>query len=226
MHTLWNRVNSLFFFAISVIIALSAGSWTTTLWLPSRSVVRTLRVHSVKNFRAQRESRRPEALDRAVMTFDLDADLRGIFNWNVKVIFVYVSAVYDTAATGGGVSEVVIWDTLLHNASSAHLRVENAYNKYPLVARRMDLRGVPLTLTLNWDVMPTTGILKRESVRMSRVRLPLEYCNEDVCKIEVLPLEDEVVKTAPPEALEAAEEVATVLSTEEQTNERWKEDDL
>jgi hypothetical protein len=61
---------------------------------------------------------------------------------------------------------------------------------------------------------------------MSRVRLPLEYCNEDVCKIEVLPLEDEVVKTAPPEALEAAEEASTVLSTEEQTNERWKEDDL
>ncbi len=183
-------MNAVFFFAVSVIISLSAGSWVTSLWLPSKPLIRTLKIRALKNFRSQRESRHPETMDRAVLAFDLDADLRSAFNWNVKQLFVYVSASYDTTSVGGGPSDVVIWDTIIANASVAQVRLDNVFNKYPLVARRADLKGAAVTLSISWDIMPTTGLLTRETMRMSRVRLPTSYCTEDACQITHLVLKD------------------------------------
>ena len=190
MYTAWNRVNAVFFFAVSVVISLSAGSWVTSLWLPSKPLIRTLKIRALKNFRSQRESRHPETMDRAVLAFDLDADLRSVFNWNVKQLFVYVSASYDTTSVGGGPSDVVIWDTIIANASVAQLRLDNVFNKYPLVARRADLKGAAVTFSISWDIMPTTGLLTRETMRMSRIRLPTSYCTEEACQITHLVLKD------------------------------------
>ena len=215
MYTAWNRVNAVFFFAISVVISLSAGSWVTSLWLPSKPVIRTLKIRALKNFRAQRESRHPETMDRAVMTFDLDADLRSVFNWNVKQIFVYVSASYDTTSVGGGPSDVVIWDTIVANASVAQLRLDNVFNKYPLVARRADLKEAVVTLSIAWDIMPTTGLLTRETMRMSSVRLPNSYCTDDACKISHLSLEDAGLLGGRKEKSVPVDVVAAVSATNE-----------
>jgi len=34
--------------------------------------------------------------DVAVLRFDLDVDLRPVWNWNVKMLFVYITAEYET----------------------------------------------------------------------------------------------------------------------------------
>jgi hypothetical protein len=34
--------------------------------------------------------------DRATITFDLDADLTDVFDWNVKQLFVYITITYQT----------------------------------------------------------------------------------------------------------------------------------
>ena len=61
----------------------------------------------------------------AHVRFDLDADLGGLFNWNTKQVFVYVSAEYpaqgatelesDGGAGSGrpGINKAVIWDTII-----------------------------------------------------------------------------------------------------------------
>ena len=70
-----------------------------------RADVRTLRVNRLLTLRGQQESlRRPDVQDRAILTFDLDADLSGVFNWNVKQLFVYISATYKTQTNVRGLA--------------------------------------------------------------------------------------------------------------------------
>lgn len=39
--------------------------------------------------------------DQAILTLGIDADLRTVFNWNVKQLFVYVTAEYETVRHTG-----------------------------------------------------------------------------------------------------------------------------
>lgn len=203
MHTLWNRANAVFFYALSVLLCLAAASAVTTLWMEPKPVIHTLRVNRLLTLRGQQESlRRVDVQDRAILTFDLDADLSGVFNWNVKQLFVYISATYKTATNE--FNEVVIWDRVVNRTGDAHLRLVNAYNKYPLVDQRAELRGTPVVLSLSWDAMPITGILKKTKRDVSRIRMPAEYCTEVGCTVEPLPLDDTTTVTtaagAPPTA--------------------------
>ncbi len=185
MMTLWNRVNAVFFFSISALMALGALSSVTTLWLPPRAVVRTLRVTKLAALREQRTAARAEPQDRAILRFDIDADLTGVFNWNVKQLFAFVSATYATPTNA--FAEVVIWDAIVPNVSAARLLGTDVLNKYPLVDQRAELRGADVALRLHWDVMPITGVLKRgDSGPMTRVRLPDAYCQEG-CELRELP---------------------------------------
>ena len=36
--------------------------------------------------------------DQVILSLQIDADLRSVFNWNVKQLFVYVTAEYETEA--------------------------------------------------------------------------------------------------------------------------------
>ena len=158
MLNLWSRANSVFFFSLSVLLALAVGSALTTPWLPSAPVVRVLELRQLKTLRPQRESlQRGEVTDRAILTFDLEADLRTVFNWNVKQLFVFVTAQYRTPTNG--FNEVVIWDRVVNQTADARLRLNGAFNKYPIIDQHTELRNAAITLALNWDVMPITGLL-------------------------------------------------------------------
>ena len=102
------------------------------------------------------------------------ADLTSVFNWNVKQLFVYVSASY--ATRNNGTNEVVVWDRVVNNTADAALHVENEFNKYPLVDKRQDLRGANVTLSLSWDIMPITGLLRKHSLPFALLQLPDAYC--------------------------------------------------
>ena len=220
MISLWTRANAVFFYALSVLLCLACGSAVTALFLEATPVVRVLGVNKVLTLRPQQESLKRSAQDRAILTFNLDAgalawrvaccalctqglpshlppyfpDLSGIFNWNVKQLFVYISATYATKSNS--FNEVVIWDKVITSSDAAKLVLTEQYNKYPLVDQKSDLRDTPITLSLFWDVMPITGILKRSSKRMTRVRLPSTYCRdtpnptEEECEFTLLPLDE------------------------------------
>lgn len=226
MISLWTRANAIFFYALSVLLCLACGSAVTALWIEPKPVIRVLGVNKVLTLRPQQESLKRSAQDRAILTFNLDAgalgrrwrpqrpanqqaaaaicltslsppraDLSGIFNWNVKQLFVYISATYATKSNS--FNEVVIWDKVVTSADAAKLVLTEQYNKYPLVDQRADLRDTPITLSIFWDIMPITGILKRSSKKMTRVRLPGAYCRdgpnpaEDECDFTLLPLDEE-----------------------------------
>jgi hypothetical protein len=97
-----------------------------------------------------------------------------VFNWNVKQLFVYVSASYSTQRNG--TNEVVVWDKVVNSSSAAVLKYVNEFNKYPLVDRRQELRNAQITLSLSWDIMPITGLLSRRSRQFALLQLPRSYC--------------------------------------------------
>ena len=71
----------------------------STLWFTPVANVRTLRMHDLKMIRKMYEQQsRGVATDRALFTLDLDADLTGVWNWNVKQLFVYITADFSTAS--------------------------------------------------------------------------------------------------------------------------------
>lgn len=114
--------------------------------------------------------------------------MTGVFNWNVKQLFVYISASYPSESNS--FNEVVIWDRVINRTADARLLLAGVYNKYPLVDQRAELKGAPVTLSLSWDVMPITGLLKKTSVVASRVRMPTQYCTEAACTVEAMPATD------------------------------------
>lgn len=70
-----------------------------TLWFTPVANVRMLRMHDLKMIRKMYEQQsRGVATDRALFTLDLDADLTGVWNWNVKQLFVYITADFSTAS--------------------------------------------------------------------------------------------------------------------------------
>jgi hypothetical protein len=101
-------------------------------------------------------------------------DLSSVFNWNVKQLFVYVSATYPTQRNG--TNEVVVWDRVVNSSAAAVLKYTNEFNKYPLVDRKQELRNTQITLSLSWDIMPITGLLKRHSRPFALLQLPRAYC--------------------------------------------------
>lgn len=78
---------------------------------------------NVPNYSAAREQ-----LDLGFVTFDLFADLRGIFNWNVKQLFLYLTAEYETKENE--LNQVVLWDKIILRGENAILDFRNMNTKY------------------------------------------------------------------------------------------------
>merc|ERR1712070_1364273 len=95
--------------------------------------------------------------DQAILSLGIDADLRSVFNWNVKQLFVYVTAEYETEANV--LNQVVVWDSIISEASAAHIRSDFVVNKYSLTDQGYGLRDNNVTLVFNRNTVPSTGLL-------------------------------------------------------------------
>jgi signal peptidase complex subunit 3 len=147
MHSVYSRANNVgTLFAtvaagLCVLVALS-----DTLHSADPSV--QLQVTEVKKL-GQHKGRQ----DQAALSIALDADLRSVFSWNTKQLFVYLQAEY--ATRDNGVNQVVLWDKIVQDRADALLRVRAPLRlKYPFIDRGNDLRGLAYNLTLAWNIMP------------------------------------------------------------------------
>ena len=78
--------------------------------------------------------------DQAILNLGINADLRSVFNWNVKQLFVYITAEYETEANV--LNQVVVWDTIVNDVSqvrrasaTAHFRGRAGKGALPLAHR-------------------------------------------------------------------------------------------
>ncbi|CAM9638950.1 unnamed protein product, partial [Ectocarpus fasciculatus] len=90
MHTAWVRVNAVVFFGLTVLLVLSVLTALSTYLHQGFPDVRKLGVSKFRTFR------KSEGTDRLLLNIDVDADLAPAFNWNVKQLFAFVVAEYET----------------------------------------------------------------------------------------------------------------------------------
>ncbi|XDV15283.1 hypothetical protein PO909_015402 [Leuciscus waleckii] len=157
MNTVLSRANSLFAFSLSVMAALTFGCFITTAF-KDRSVpvdihVSKVMIKNVDDFTGPRERS-----DLGFVTFDLSANLRPIFDWNVKELFLYLTAEYSTRSNA--LNQVVLWDKIVLRGDNTKLNLKEVKSKYFFFDDGNGLRANKnITLTLSWNVVPNAGIL-------------------------------------------------------------------
>jgi signal peptidase complex subunit 3 len=147
-----------------------------------RSFIRLLPVIHKLELRTLRSLKSHGGVDRALLSFDIHADMRPAFHWNIKQLFVYVVASYKTDSKE--TNQIVVWDKILeavdHSSTNSNMVIqeENVFVKYALVDQGAELRGKDITLQLMWDHMPITGLLymgEQNVDTATTFTLPTEY---------------------------------------------------
>ena len=131
-------------------------------------VIETLELKTLRSLKSH------GGVDRALLSFDIDADMNPAFHWNVKQLFVYVVASYHTQDRHDEIktNEVVIWDKIIeniHTTDEKHIQLQNVFVKYALVDQGSELRGKDVTLKLMWDHMPITGFVYMDEQKSDTV---------------------------------------------------------
>jgi len=169
MHTIWTRANALFMTSITVLAIMCALTTFSTYFHTPSPVVRNLslnHMHSLKKYR--------DGTDKAVLTFDIDADLSSVFNWNTKQLFVFLVAEY--ASTSNRKNEVVIWDAIIRTKEEAqYLQRKEEGIKYFLADQYDELRNAQVKLKLKWDIMPVCGRLFLDGQGETQFQMPTVY---------------------------------------------------
>lgn len=169
-HTFQHRLNALLTFAVSALAVLCLLASITDEFHRSDPVA-DVQVLEIERFA------RVGRNDEAYLVFSVDADLRSCFSWNTKQLFVSVQVEYaiDHPEKGRLTNVVSIWDRVVESKEKAVLRVPRARNKYKLKDRGHHLRGLPVNVTLQWNVMPIAGRVRSERRVFPGVTFPEEY---------------------------------------------------
>jgi signal peptidase complex subunit 3 len=136
------------------------------------AVIHKLELRTLKSLKSH------GGVDRALFSFDLDVDFRPAFHWNIKQLFTYVVASYETESKK--INQVVIHDKIIEaiHPEDMVLKYDEKFVKYALVDQGDDLRGKDVKLQLMWDHMPITGLLymgEQPLEGASTFTLPAEY---------------------------------------------------
>ena len=167
MHSYWVRANAVVFFSIALLGALCFGCWLTGSMIEQKPVVEKFQMNTLKRLSKYK------GIDRAVLTFDTSFDLTSVFHWNVKQLFVFVTASYKSESHKR--NEIVIYDRVITRSDSPIVRMDDVYGEYPLIDIFEDLRNRDVNFTLNWDIMPYFGPLQIQSKGSFQYTLPTVY---------------------------------------------------
>ncbi|KAL8597039.1 hypothetical protein ACOMHN_055632 [Nucella lapillus] len=101
--------------------------------------------------------------------------LTPLFNWNVKQLFLYLTAEYKTA--DHKLNQVVLWDKIIMRGENAILNLKNANTKYYFWDYGNGLKANDnVTLSLSWNVIPNAGGLPKVMGKgRHRIQFPSEY---------------------------------------------------
>eukprot|EP00878_Enallax_costatus_P005809 GHUV01006094.1.p1 GENE.GHUV01006094.1~~GHUV01006094.1.p1 ORF type:complete len:170 (+),score=10.67 GHUV01006094.1:465-974(+) len=169
MHTVWTRANTVLTFFATVVSVLCVLLTITDVFHKSDPPV-SIQLTEVKRLAQHRGKQ-----DQAAIAMRLNADLRSAFSWNTKQLFVFVQAEYQTPENK--VNQVVLWDRIIERKEDAHIKIRNLKQKYAFIDQGRNFRGMPLNLTVAWNVMPKVGRLFTVQKTFDVGSLPTEYTN-------------------------------------------------
>ncbi|GIZ47546.1 hypothetical protein CKM354_001063400 [Cercospora kikuchii] len=113
MHSSLVRIQNVFGFFTSVAFAVAAAIAVSVLLSPQDPSA-SLELRNVRVARGRPHYYSTKREEYAHVTFDLDADLSSLFNWNTKQIFAYITASYPSDDPQNVPdSEIVVWDAII-----------------------------------------------------------------------------------------------------------------
>lgn len=156
MHTVLTRGNATVAYSLTVLACLTFCCFISTVFLDYRteSKINTVKilVKNVPDFGASREKH-----DLGFLTFDLQTNLTDLFNWNVKQLFLYLTAEYKTKENE--LNQVVLWDKIILRGENTVLDFKNMNTKYYFWDDGTGLKNNNITLYLSWNIIPNAGLL-------------------------------------------------------------------
>lgn len=170
MHNIWVRLNAVIFFALTVLLCMAIMCAISTYLHTAKPVIKKLTMSTLKSLRNH------GGVDRAIFKFDLHADLSPAFHWNLKQLFVFVVAEYES--NQNPLNQVIVWDKIVKSPKEAILKYNKEMVKYALIDQGAELRNNTITLKLMWDHMPVTGRLYNGVDGNHQFKLPGSYVSE------------------------------------------------
>ncbi|KAL6068420.1 Signal peptidase complex subunit 3 [Balamuthia mandrillaris] len=171
MHSVYSRLNSILSYAVFLLSALAVGNMITSFWLVGEPQVE-LHINTVTSMMSRNHN------DYVWLTFDLDADLRPLWNWNTKQLFVFLTAEYKSAKNE--VNQIVLWDRIIQTKEDSLLHLQKERIEYPLVDQGHHLLGNEVRFYFSWDITPITGILQKASKGEHLLTLPSDYIQSPI----------------------------------------------
>ncbi|GAA5852414.1 hypothetical protein JCM3766R1_001881 [Sporobolomyces carnicolor] len=181
MHSTYARISNAGALATTVLLTILALVSSTTFLIPNtlnrRDAAATFKVtqlNVVKGISQYDRRSNPYAKEReyAFVKFDLSTDLRPLFNWNTKQVFVSLVADYSTPSYPE--NSVVLWDRILTSSRHARINLQDARQKYEYKTREPSFGNGTAVYSLHWHVQPYVGALTTgEIARTEEIRFPV-----------------------------------------------------
>ncbi|XP_051870488.1 signal peptidase complex subunit 3-like [Pristis pectinata] len=154
MNSVISRLNSLFTFTLMVMATLTFLVFLSTAFQQRRVPV-SIRVSSVS---IKKYEDYTGSFDLGSINFSIYVDLGPVFNWNVKHLFLYLSAEY--ATENNALNQVVLWDKIIMRGENPRLDFHDMRPKYLFLDDGNGLKGNKnVSLFLSWNIIPNAGTL-------------------------------------------------------------------
>eukprot|EP00252_Welwitschia_mirabilis_P008890 TRINITY_DN2113_c0_g1_i1.p1 TRINITY_DN2113_c0_g1~~TRINITY_DN2113_c0_g1_i1.p1 ORF type:complete len:168 (-),score=12.47 TRINITY_DN2113_c0_g1_i1:99-602(-) len=166
MHSFAYRINGLVTFAITILAALCVASTISDVFHEPNPQA-DVQILNINWFRRQANGN-----DEASLTFNISADLRSLFTWNTKQVFIFVAAEYETDKNM--LNQASLWDAIIPSKEHGKFLIHTT-NKYGFIDQGSNLRGKKFNLTMHWHVMPRTGYMYAGKKVIPGFQLPEHY---------------------------------------------------
>ena len=102
-------------------------------------------------------------MPQAYLVLNVTADLRSVFTWNTKQLFLYVNVDFATPSNPG--NSMVMWSQIVRASEDAVLEAPYLRSGYPFAVtdQRQEMLGREFNVTVVWHVMPRVGRLYKDS---------------------------------------------------------------
>ena len=161
MHSFLSRLNALLAFSLSIVALLTLVFALSTSY-KSYEKLANIDMQIVKSLvRKMPDYNMPNAIenDLGLVQFNLDGHFEDCFDWNVKQLFIYLTANYRTESNI--LNQVVLWDYILNRGEKGQLTLRNQHPEYYMWDDGFGLRGNNnVTLTLSMNIIPNAGFLQ------------------------------------------------------------------
>ena len=180
MYSLSGRLNTIAFNTLIVLAALASLNFLSTYpWAGKDTrqpkILKPFKVKNFDNFLWDRYYNE----DVLSFTFDFEADMTPLYNWNTNLVFAFITCEYATVKSK--TNQVTIWDQRIPREGQhawRQIKLQNEYPEYYLTDLNRALRDTDVTCYLNWDHMPVAGFNYGSRMEIGQFRTPKNFIKD------------------------------------------------